>query len=162
VTRGRARVLQDAINGTLVKGLNDRAVRESLDLCLSCKACSNDCPSGVDMAAYKSEVLHRRYKGKPRPVAHYSIGWLPRWLKVIGVAPRVVNAVLNASLDSAHRGFGCGYGCPTLAPQICPHTFPPQPGGKAQGGGHDQMRFDGEPRGAVGRFVHGRHRAADP
>ena len=95
VTRGRARVLQDAINGTLVKGLNDRAVRESLDLCLSCKACSNDCPSGVDMAAYKSEVLHRRYKGKPRPVAHYSIGWLPRWLKIIGVAPRVVNAVLK-------------------------------------------------------------------
>jgi FAD/FMN-containing dehydrogenase/Fe-S oxidoreductase len=95
VTRGRARVLQDAINGTLVGGLNDRAVRESLDLCLSCKACSSDCPSGVDMAAYKSEVLHRRYKGKVRPVTHYSIGWLPRWLRVIGVAPGLVNAVLR-------------------------------------------------------------------
>ncbi|MCR6711873.1 MAG: FAD-binding oxidoreductase [Demequina sp.] len=95
VTRGRARVLQDAINGTLVRGLNDPAVRESLDLCLSCKACSTDCPSGIDMALYKSEVLHRQYRGKPRPVAHYSIGWLPRWLKVIGVAPGVVNAVLR-------------------------------------------------------------------
>ena len=95
VTRGRARVLQDAINGTLVRGLNDRAVRESLDLCLSCKACSTDCPSGIDMAAYKSEVLHRTYKGRVRPVTHYSIGWLPRWLKVIGVVPRVVNAVLS-------------------------------------------------------------------
>ncbi|MGC4175644.1 MAG: FAD-binding and (Fe-S)-binding domain-containing protein [Demequina sp.] len=95
VTRGRARVLQDAINGTLVKGLNDRAVRESLDLCLSCKACSTDCPSGIDMAAYKSEVLHRTYKNKVRPVTHYSIGWLPRWLKVIGLVPGVVNAVLS-------------------------------------------------------------------
>lgn len=94
VTRGRARVLQDAINGTLVGGLNDRAVRESLDLCLSCKACSSDCPSGIDMAAYKSEVLHRRYQGRVRPVTHYSIGWLPRWLKVIGAAPSLVNAVL--------------------------------------------------------------------
>jgi Fe-S oxidoreductase len=95
VTRGRARVLQDAINGSLVGGLNDRAVRESLDLCLSCKACSTDCPSGIDMAAYKSEVLHRRYQGKLRPITHYSIGWLPRWLRVIGVAPSLVNAVLS-------------------------------------------------------------------
>ncbi|WP_062213433.1 FAD-binding and (Fe-S)-binding domain-containing protein [Demequina oxidasica] len=95
VTRGRARVLQDAINGTLVGGLTAPEVRESLDLCLSCKACSSDCPSGIDMAAYKAEVLHRTYKGKRRPMAHYSVGWLPRWLKVVGVAPRVVNALAS-------------------------------------------------------------------
>ncbi|WP_084039207.1 FAD-binding and (Fe-S)-binding domain-containing protein [Demequina sp. NBRC 110053] len=95
VTRGRARVLQDAINGTLIGGLTAPEVRESLDLCLSCKACSSDCPSGVDMAAYKSEVLHRTYRGKVRPLTHYSIGWLPRWLRVVGVAPRLVNAVLK-------------------------------------------------------------------
>ncbi|WP_430868327.1 FAD-binding and (Fe-S)-binding domain-containing protein [Demequina aurantiaca] len=93
VTRGRARVLQEAINGTLVGGLKAPEVRESLDLCLSCKACSSDCPSGVDMAAYKTEILHRTYKGKVRPVAHYSVGWLPRWLKVAGVAPRIANAL---------------------------------------------------------------------
>jgi len=95
VTRGRARVLQDAINGTLVGGLTAPEVRESLDLCLSCKACSSDCPSGVDMAAYKSEVLHRTYRGKVRPITHYSIGWLPRWLKLVGIAPRLINAVLS-------------------------------------------------------------------
>jgi FAD/FMN-containing dehydrogenase/Fe-S oxidoreductase len=95
VTRGRARVLQEAINGTLVGGLTAPEVRESLDLCLSCKACSSDCPAGVDIAAYKAEVTHRMYKGKLRPMNHYSIGWLPRWLKVIGVAPRVVNAALR-------------------------------------------------------------------
>jgi FAD/FMN-containing dehydrogenase/Fe-S oxidoreductase len=93
VTRGRARVLQEAINGTLVGGLKAPEVRESLDLCLSCKACSSDCPSGVDMAAYKAEILHRTYRGKVRPVTHYSVGWLPRWLKVVGIAPRVVNAI---------------------------------------------------------------------
>ncbi|WP_082097432.1 FAD-binding and (Fe-S)-binding domain-containing protein [Demequina silvatica] len=95
VTRGRARVLQDALNGTLIGGLAAPEVRESLDLCLSCKACSSDCPSGVDMAAYKSEVLHRTYKNKVRPVTHYSIGWLPRWLKVVGLAPRLITAVLK-------------------------------------------------------------------
>ena len=62
-TRGRARVLQEAVNGTLVlNGLSSREVAESLDLCLSCKACSSDCPAGVDMAMYKSEVLHRRFR----------------------------------------------------------------------------------------------------
>jgi Fe-S oxidoreductase len=45
------------------------------------------------MAAYKAEILHRTYRGKVRPVTHYSVGWLPRWLKVVGIAPRVVNAI---------------------------------------------------------------------
>lgn len=95
VTRGRARVLQDAINGSLIGGLRAPELMESLDLCLSCKACSADCPSGVDMAAYKAEVLYRRYRRRPRPAMHYTLGWLPRWLKVAGVAPRLVNAVLR-------------------------------------------------------------------
>jgi len=95
VTRGRARVLQDAINGTLIGGLSAPEVLESLDLCLSCKACSSDCPSGVDMALYKSEVLHRKYQGKLRPMPHYALGWLPVLLKVVGIAPRLVNFVLG-------------------------------------------------------------------
>ena len=98
VTRGRARVLQDAINGTLIGGLTAPEVRESLDLCLSCKACSIDCPSGVDMAAYKSEVLHQTFKGKFRPMSHYSIGWLPLWMKAIGWVPWLVNGVMGLSL----------------------------------------------------------------
>ena len=95
VTRGRARVLQEAVNGTLVGGLTAPEVRESLDLCLSCKACSSDCPAGVDMAQYKSEVLHRTYKGKLRPVDHYALGWLPRWARLAGGMPRFVNGVLG-------------------------------------------------------------------
>ena len=97
VTRGRARVLQEALNGSLIGGLTAPEVRESLDLCLSCKACSTDCPSGIDMAAYKSEVLHQTYKGKFRPMSHYSIGWLPRWMKVIGYVPWLVNAVMGTA-----------------------------------------------------------------
>lgn len=95
VTRGRARVLQDAINGSLIGGLGAPEVMESLDLCLSCKACSADCPSTVDMAAYKSEVLHRKYRHRVRPIMHYSLGWLPRWLKITGLAPRPINALLK-------------------------------------------------------------------
>ncbi|GAB2471513.1 FAD-binding and (Fe-S)-binding domain-containing protein [Xylanimonas ulmi] len=95
VTRGRARVLQDAVNGRLIGGLNAVEVRQSLDLCLSCKACSADCPAGVDMAQYKSEVLHRTYKGRLRPVDHYVLGWLPRWTRLIGPFAPLVNKVLG-------------------------------------------------------------------
>jgi FAD/FMN-containing dehydrogenase/Fe-S oxidoreductase len=95
VTRGRARVLQEALQRGGAFPLNSPEVRESLDLCLSCKACSSDCPSGVDMAAYKAEVLHRTYRKRLRPMAHYSIGWLPRWMKAIGWSPWLVNGLMS-------------------------------------------------------------------
>ncbi|MFC8922635.1 FAD-binding and (Fe-S)-binding domain-containing protein [Cellulosimicrobium sp. NPDC057127] len=95
VTRGRARVLQEAVNGTLVGGLTAPEVHESLDLCLSCKACSSDCPAGVDMAQYKSEVLHRTYRGRLRPVDHYSLGWLPVWARLATGVPRLANKVMS-------------------------------------------------------------------
>ena len=43
---------------TVSRGWSAPEVRESLDLCLACKACSSDCPAGVDMAQYKSEGFH--------------------------------------------------------------------------------------------------------
>ncbi|WP_305093419.1 FAD-binding and (Fe-S)-binding domain-containing protein [Prescottella sp. R16] len=93
-TRGRARVLQEMVNGSLVDGgWRSPEVHEALDLCLSCKGCASDCPTGVDMASYKSEVLHQSYRGRLRPVSHYSLGWLPRWAAVAGRVPRLVNAV---------------------------------------------------------------------
>ena len=90
-TRGRARVLQDVVRGAL--DWHSDEVADSLDLCLSCKACGSDCPAGVDMATYKSETLHRRYRHRPRPVDHYALGWLPRWLAAGVRMPRAVNAL---------------------------------------------------------------------
>ncbi|MBF0686146.1 MAG: FAD-binding oxidoreductase [Cellulomonas sp.] len=98
-TRGRARVLQEMANGTLVsRGWSSPEVHEVLDLCLSCKACSSDCPAGVDMAQYKAEVLHRTYKGRLRPMNHYALGWLPRWARLVTGVPglaSLANAVLG-------------------------------------------------------------------
>jgi len=95
-TRGRARVLQEMANGGLVRGgWRSPEVRESLDLCLSCKACARDCPTGIDMATYKAEALHQMYRHRLRPPAHYALGWLPTWARVAARAPRLANAAMR-------------------------------------------------------------------
>ena len=95
-TRGRARVLQEMINGEVVHGWKSPAVHEALDLCLSCKGCARDCPTGIDMAAYKSQVLDHTYRGKIRPRSHYALGWLPRWGRLITHA-RLLSSLVNLS-----------------------------------------------------------------
>ena len=98
-TRGRARVLQEMVNGSLVTGgWRAPEVRAALDLCLSCKACSAECPAGVDMAAYKAEVLHQAYRRRLRPRSHYALGQLPRWARLASLAPGAANAALTVPL----------------------------------------------------------------
>ncbi len=98
-TRGRARILQEAVAGHLgPRALGSPEVLEALDLCLSCKGCSADCPSGVDMAAYKATALHEAYRGRIRPRQHYAMGQLPRWARLASLAPRLVNALTHAKL----------------------------------------------------------------
>ncbi len=97
-TRGRARVLAEMLRGeSIPDGWRSREAAEALDLCLSCKACASDCPVNVDMATYKAEFLYRHYAGRRRPMAHYSMGWLPLWSRLVTAVPgtsRLVNAAL--------------------------------------------------------------------
>ena len=98
-TRGRARVLQEALDGSLVGGLSDPAVHEALDLCLSCKGCASDCPTGVDMATYKAEALYQKYDGpdatERRPRGHYLLGRLPTWAARAAPMSRVANGMMR-------------------------------------------------------------------
>lgn len=98
VTRGRARILQEAANSQLIKAIDSPEVLEALDLCLACKACSADCPAGVDMARYRSEALFRTYRGRMRPLSHYTLGWLPRLTRVTARVPGLA-AVANAIMS---------------------------------------------------------------
>jgi FAD/FMN-containing dehydrogenase/Fe-S oxidoreductase len=64
LTRGRANTLRLALSGQLgADGIASEEVRDALDLCVSCKGCKRDCPTGVDMAKMKVEFLHH-YKAK--------------------------------------------------------------------------------------------------
>ena len=112
-TRGRARVLQELANGTLVRGFGSAEVAESLDLCLACKGCSSDCPAGVDMATYKAEALYQRVPAAAAPAPHYALGWLPRWARLASRAPAVANAALRTP------------GLATLAKRVGRDRLPP-------------------------------------
>ena len=121
VTRGRARILQEAANSQLVKAIDSPEVLEALDLCLACKACSADCPAGVDMARYRSEALFRTYRGRMRPLSHYTLGWLPRLTRITARVPglaTVANAVMSVaplrSLAFRIIGLDPRRGMPTL------------------------------------------------
>ncbi|HEY5183517.1 MAG TPA: FAD-linked oxidase C-terminal domain-containing protein [Actinomycetes bacterium] len=123
-TRGRARALQEMVNGTTVTGgWRSPEVREALDLCLACKGCSSDCPTGVDMAAYKAEVLHQSYRGRLRPRSHYTLGWLPRWSRLASRAPRLANAVLGRPTVARVTRWAAGVDSRRGLPRFAEVTF---------------------------------------
>ncbi|MGA7951458.1 MAG: FAD-linked oxidase C-terminal domain-containing protein, partial [Thiobacillaceae bacterium] len=91
-TRGRARLLFEMLRGeTITGGWKEPAVKEALDLCLSCKGCKGECPVRVDMAAYKAEFLSHYYDGRLRPAAAYAFGLLDRWARFAAHAPGFAN-----------------------------------------------------------------------
>jgi FAD/FMN-containing dehydrogenase/Fe-S oxidoreductase len=121
-TRGRARVLQDMITGAdLDAGWKADEVHEVLDLCLSCKGCLNECPTGVDMAMLKAEATHARYRRRPRPRSHLALGWLPVWLRLASPFARIANGLVRIPLLHRMATWSAGVdsrrGLPRFAPQ---------------------------------------------
>jgi Fe-S oxidoreductase/FAD/FMN-containing dehydrogenase len=80
VTRGRANTLRLAISGQLgPDALASDAMMETMKLCVSCKACRHECPTGVDMAKMKIEVLAARVASHGLTLRDRLIGYLPRY-----------------------------------------------------------------------------------
>ena len=80
VTRGRANTLRLALTGQLgPDALASDAMRETLDLCVSCKGCRRECPTGVDMARMKIEFLHRYRQRHGLTPRDRLIAYLPRY-----------------------------------------------------------------------------------
>jgi FAD/FMN-containing dehydrogenase/Fe-S oxidoreductase len=107
-TRGRSRLLFEMLQGDVITdGWRSTEVRDALDLCLACKGCLSDCPVNVDMATYKAEFLHHHYRRRLRPMAHYSMGWIPLLSRIAAIAPRPLNAVAHArGLSTALKKVG--------------------------------------------------------
>ena len=82
-TRGRANALRLAMSGQLEDGLANKHLPEVLDLCVSCKACKAECPSSVDMARLKGEVMQHQYD-------RYGASWKD---KMIGRSPDLARRI---------------------------------------------------------------------
>ena len=83
VTRGRANTLRLALTGQLGPGaLTSDAMAETMALCVGCKGCRRECPTGVDMARMKIEYLHQRRKRHGLGFRDRAVAWLPRYAPI--------------------------------------------------------------------------------
>jgi FAD/FMN-containing dehydrogenase/Fe-S oxidoreductase len=91
-TRGRAHLLHEMIRGEVITGGWDSAeVEDALSLCLACKGCRKDCPTGVDMATWKSEFRAHHYDKRRRPRSAWSMSHIHRWARLADSAPWLAN-----------------------------------------------------------------------
>ena len=144
-TRGRANLLRALLDGRLPpeRESEDR-VLQALDLCLACKACKAECPSGVDMARLKSDFLHRYYRDRRRPLADRLFGApdvLARWGSRLGPLTRWADRRgWAASLLARTIGFDRRRSLPQARAPILRELVPQDGGGfpaavPARGGG---------------------------
>jgi FAD/FMN-containing dehydrogenase/Fe-S oxidoreductase len=92
VTRGRANTLRLAITGQLgPDGFTSDEMAETLKLCVSCKACRRECPTGVDMARMKIEVLRARTEKFGLSLHDRLVGYLPRYAPYAARYHRLMN-----------------------------------------------------------------------
>ncbi|WP_168710095.1 FAD-binding and (Fe-S)-binding domain-containing protein [Massilia sp. Mn16-1_5] len=92
LTRGRANTLRLALSGQLGEdGFTSETMRETLDLCVSCKGCKRDCPTGVDMARMKTEFLYHYQKKHGLSRKDKLIANLPRWAPWAARLPWLAN-----------------------------------------------------------------------
>jgi FAD/FMN-containing dehydrogenase/Fe-S oxidoreductase len=123
-TRGRAHMLFEMLQGDAVHdGWRSESVKDSLDLCLSCKGCKGDCPVHVDLATYKAEFLSHYYERRLRPRHAYAFGWIHYWATLAGVAPTLSNFFTQTPILRGIFKFLGGVAPQRTLPAFAPQSF---------------------------------------
>ncbi|HET7405922.1 MAG TPA: FAD-linked oxidase C-terminal domain-containing protein [Mycobacteriales bacterium] len=122
-TRGRARLLFEMLQGEVITdGWKSEEVYDALDLCLSCKGCTSDCPVDVDMPTYKAEFLYHHYRSarRWRPRYAYAMGFIDQASRLASHVPGLANLALHvppfAQLVKAAAGISQRRTAPSFAP----------------------------------------------
>ncbi len=96
LTRGRANTLRLAVSGQLGKdALLSDDMLDTMKLCVSCKGCKRECPTGVDMARMKTEFLYHYKKRHGLTLQDRLIAWLPRYAPAVSKVAVLVNLLQN-------------------------------------------------------------------
>jgi FAD/FMN-containing dehydrogenase/Fe-S oxidoreductase len=102
LTRGRANTLRLALSGQLGPSA-DAMVKEALDLCVSCKGCKRECPTGVDMARMKIEFLAHVRRTRGLTLRERAVAYLPRYARYAAAFAPLAN--LGTRLFAGAAGF---------------------------------------------------------
>ena len=123
-TRGRARMLFEMMNGEILDdGWKSEEVKESLDLCLSCKGCTGQCPVSVDIPTYKAEFLAHYYEGKLRPRHMFAFGFIHWWARLANIAPSLVNFMTQAPVLRDIAKWSAQVAPQRSVPKFAPESF---------------------------------------
>jgi FAD/FMN-containing dehydrogenase/Fe-S oxidoreductase len=123
-TRGRAHLLWEMAKGDVIRdGWRDEDVKQSLDLCLSCKGCKSDCPVGVDLATYKAEFLSHYHEGRLRPRSHYAFAKIDFWARIASKVPGLVNLATQLPFLRDVAKLAAGMPHQRSVPAFAPETF---------------------------------------
>jgi Fe-S oxidoreductase/FAD/FMN-containing dehydrogenase len=145
-TRGRAHLLWEMTKGDVIQdGWQNEAVKESLDLCLSCKGCKSDCPVGVDVATYKAEFLSHYYETNRRPLQALGLAHFDVWVRAASRVPGLINLTTQLpGLRNLARKAG-GIPDQRRIPAFAPQTFTEWWEGRRRPG-HPRSKGDRLPR----------------
>jgi FAD/FMN-containing dehydrogenase/Fe-S oxidoreductase len=99
-TRGRANIIRESLSMYNIKSWDHKEIYEILDLCLGCKGCKSECPSGVDIAKIKSEFLQHWYDKHGIPLRTRLIAYISVFNKLGSFAPALYNFFLKNKISS--------------------------------------------------------------
>ena len=123
-TRGRAHLLWEMTKRDVIQdGWKNEAVKESLDLCLACKGCKSDCPTGVDVATYKSEFLAHYYETNRRPLNALAFANIDLWARAASHVPGLVNLTTQLPGLRDLAKLAAGISPHRRIPRFAPETF---------------------------------------
>jgi FAD/FMN-containing dehydrogenase/Fe-S oxidoreductase len=123
-TRGRTHLLWEMTQGEVIKDRwQNEAVKESLDLCLACKGCKSDCPTGVDVATYKSEFLSHYYETNRRPLNALAFANIDLWARAASHMPGLVNLTTQLPVLRDLAKMAARIPAQRRIPPFAPQTF---------------------------------------
>jgi FAD/FMN-containing dehydrogenase/Fe-S oxidoreductase len=152
-TRGRAHALFEMLQGEVLGGgagealWDDENVKETLELCLSCKACKSECPVNVDMATYKAEFMAHYHRKHRRPLRAYAFGFIDQWARLASwTSPEALNLGMRVPGVAFLAKALLGVAQPRQIPQFAPRSYQQMPGAGVRSG---SVRSAAKTRGKV-------------